>query len=151
MINESLVSNSLNDLPTIAEKLVKQFGTYKIIAFKGEMGTGKTTLIAAICKHLGVEGHISSPTYSLVNEYKSNTGIIYHFDFYRLQNEQEAADIGLYEYLDSGHLCLIEWPEKVAGMMQGEQVLMVAISVLEDGKREISPHPPKGAEQIRIN
>ncbi|MSQ79880.1 MAG: tRNA (adenosine(37)-N6)-threonylcarbamoyltransferase complex ATPase subunit type 1 TsaE [Flavobacteriaceae bacterium] len=136
-MTESFVSNSLDDLLALAGKLVKAFGTYKIIAFKGEIGAGKTTLIAAICKHLGVHGNISSPTYSLVNEYKSNTGTIYHFDFYRLQNEQEAADMGLYEYLDSGHLCLIEWPEKVAGMLLEEQVLTVTISVLSDSSRQI--------------
>ena len=126
------------DLQELADKLLKAFGNYKIIAFKGEMGAGKTTLIAAICKHLGVDGAISSPTYSLVNEYKDRQGKpIYHFDFYRLQNEHEAADMGLYEYLDSGHLCLIEWPEKVAGMLLEEQVLTVTISVLSDSSRQI--------------
>ncbi len=77
------------------------------------MGAGKTTLISIICKSLGVEEPISSPTFSLVNTYKSRDGIIYHFDFYRIQNAHEALDIGLEEYLESGNLCFMEWAEKI--------------------------------------
>ena len=77
------------------------------------MGAGKTTLISSMCKSLGVEEPISSPTFSLVNTYKSRDGIIYHFDFYRIQNADEALDIGLEEYLESGNLCFMEWAEKI--------------------------------------
>ena len=99
------------DLKIIGKYLIEDLST-KVVRIDGPMGAGKTTLISSICKSLGVEEPISSPTFSLVNTYKSRDGIIYHFDFYRIQNAHEALDIGLEEYLESGNLCFMEWAEK---------------------------------------
>ena len=100
------------DLKIISKYLIQDLST-KVVRIDGPMGAGKTTLISSICKSLGVEEPISSPTFSLVNTYKSRDGIIYHFDFYRIQNAHEALDIGLEEYLESGNLCFMEWAEKI--------------------------------------
>ena len=100
------------DLKIIGKYLIEDLST-KIVRIDGPMGAGKTTLISSICKSLGVEEPVSSPTFSLVNTYKSRDGIIYHFDFYRIQNAHEALDIGLEEYLESGNLCFMEWAEKI--------------------------------------
>jgi len=100
------------DLKIISKYLIEDLST-KVVRIDGSMGAGKTTLISSICKSLGVEEPISSPTFSLVNTYKSRDGIIYHFDFYRIQNAHEALDIGLEEYLESGNLCFMEWAEKI--------------------------------------
>jgi|SRR6476661_750915 len=107
---------NLQALPQAAKELIKYADQKKIFLFFGEMGAGKTTFIKAICEYLGVQDHISSPTYSLVNEYHTDSGTIYHFDFYRLKSEAEAFDIGLEEYLASGAICLIEWPEKIESL-----------------------------------
>ena len=100
------------DLKIIGKYLIEDLST-KVVRIDGPMGAGKTTLISSICKSLGVEEPVSSPTFSLVNTYKSRDGIIYHFDFYRIQNADEALDIGLEEYLESGNLCFMEWAEKI--------------------------------------
>ena len=100
------------DLKIIGKYLIEDLST-KVVRIDGPMVAGKTTLISSICKSLGVEEPISSPTFSLVNTYKSRDGIIYHFDFYRIQNAHEALDIGLEEYLESGNLCFMEWAEKI--------------------------------------
>lgn len=100
------------DLKIIGKYLIEDLST-KVVRIDGPMGAGKTTLISSMCKSLGVEEPISSPTFSLVNTYKSRDGIIYHFDFYRIQNAHEALDIGLEEYLESGNLCFMEWAEKI--------------------------------------
>lgn len=100
------------DLKIIGKYLIEDLST-KVVRIDGPIGAGKTTLISSICKSLGVEEPISSPTFSLVNTYKSRDGIIYHFDFYRIQNAHEALDIGLEEYLESGNLCFMEWAEKI--------------------------------------
>lgn len=106
------------DLQHVARKLVREAGPLRVIVFHGEMGSGKTTLIKAVGHTLGVNEGMSSPTFSIVNEYETTSGqTIYHFDFYRLKNEVEAYDIGTEEYLDSGSYCLIEWPEKIAGLL----------------------------------
>jgi tRNA threonylcarbamoyladenosine biosynthesis protein TsaE len=96
-----------------------------IVAFEGEMGAGKTTLIRALCAALGVEDDVSSPTFALVNEYRNGWGQpIYHFDFYRVDSEQEAARLGTAEYFDSGYLCLVEWPSRVAGLLPPQRLLL---------------------------
>ena len=92
--------------------------------FSGEMGAGKTTLIKALCEHLGVKDEVSSPTFSLVNEYNSNVGTIYHFDLYRIQSEEELYDIGYEDYFFSGYLCLVEWPEMAETMLPEKHVLV---------------------------
>lgn len=125
----SLKINNLTELPLLAKGLMEAFGTKKVIAFKGEMGAGKTTLIKAICEQLGVKQNISSPTFSIVNEYLSADGKkIYHFDFYRINTINEAYDMGYEEYFYSDAYCFIEWPEKIAELLP-EDVLTVTISV----------------------
>lgn len=107
----------LDELPTVARWIIDQ-ARADVILLQGEMGAGKTTLIKAICRELEVEDEVSSPTYSLVNEYFSPThGTVYHFDFYRLNEESEAMDMGVEEYLYSGNLCLLEWPEKIRNLL----------------------------------
>lgn len=112
--------------------------TVSVVLFEGEMGAGKTTFIKAICRELGVTDSVSSPTFSIVNEYESSNGKrIYHFDFYRIKDESEALDIGFYEYLDSGNLCLIEWPSKVENLLP-EHCLLVEITSGEAEERIIT-------------
>ncbi|MBL0329851.1 MAG: tRNA (adenosine(37)-N6)-threonylcarbamoyltransferase complex ATPase subunit type 1 TsaE [Bacteroidetes bacterium] len=130
----SLKINNLAELPLVAKALIEAFGTKKVIAFNGEMGAGKTTLIKTICEQLGVKQTISSPTFSIVNEYLSSSGKkIYHFDFYRINTINEAYDMGYEEYFYSEAYCFIEWPEKIAELLP-EDVLRVNISV-KDGVR----------------
>jgi len=109
---------TLGDLEELAKKLLREAGTNRVIIFNGEMGSGKTTFIKAIGHVLGVKNGMSSPTFSIVNEYENEAGErIYHFDFYRLKNELEAYDIGIEEYFDSGSYCLVEWPDKVPSLL----------------------------------
>lgn len=127
--------DSLHDLGQAAQQLLDFSKGKKVILFYGEMGSGKTTFIKAICKALGVKENTSSPTFSIVNEYLSDTNkVIYHFDFYRLKNEQEAYDMGCEEYFYSGNYCFIEWPEKIPSLIP-EQTVSVSIEVLGNEKR----------------
>ena len=127
---------SLNEINNIAKKII-EFNPHKIVLFNGEMGAGKTTLIKSLCKELGIITNISSPTFSLVNEYQTITNqIVYHFDFYRLKSQNEAFDIGIDEYLHSGHWCFIEWAENIKDLIP-ENYSTLTISVLSDGKRQI--------------
>ena len=110
----------------------------KVILFHGEMGVGKTTLIKQLCKTLGVTGATSSPTFSLVNEYETNNNqLVYHFDFYRLNNEVEALDMGIDDYLYSSNWCFIEWAEKIPNLIP-ETHSVITISLLTDGKRSLT-------------
>ncbi len=110
-------ASSLSSLPTIAQALLKFADEEKVFLFEGEMAAGKTTFIKSICTILGVTEPVSSPTYAIVNEYQGKSEKIFHFDFYRIKNEDEAFDIGFEEYLYSGATCLIEWPEKISGLL----------------------------------
>lgn len=130
------IEYTLQDLPDVAEKIISNAAS-KIILFEAEMGVGKTTLIKEICKHLGVKDIISSPTYSLVNEYESSEGLIYHFDFYRIKEEEEAYQIGFEEYLDSDAWIFIEWPKKVSRLLP-ENCVTITIHLLDDKKRVLS-------------
>ncbi len=128
----------IEDLPEVAKKVIASAGTRKIWIFEGEMGAGKTTLIKAICKELGVLSNVQSPTYSIVNEYLTDLGeTIYHFDFYRLKNESEALDFGVEEYFDSGNICLLEWAEKIESLLP-EDCFKICISLGNGLTREIS-------------
>ena len=123
-----VIVNSLSELPTAAVQLLEAIGDRNVLAFYGEMGAGKTTFIKAFCVALGVKETISSPTFSIVNEYLSATGRkIYHFDFYRIKDINEAFDMGYEEYLYSDALCLIEWPEKIEALLP-ENVFPVSIT-----------------------
>ncbi|CAL2102966.1 ATPase YjeE, predicted to have essential role in cell wall biosynthesis [Tenacibaculum sp. 190130A14a] len=127
---------SLNELQEVAEEVITT-ATNKILLFNGEMGVGKTTLIKEICKVLGIDDVTHSPTFSLVNEYHTNNGeIVYHFDFYRIDNEEEAYDMGVEDYLYSNNWCLIEWPGNVKNLLPLEAV-DVNITLLENGQRNI--------------
>lgn len=120
-----------------ARELVEQSGSLKVWLFHGEMGSGKTTLIREVVQTLGVKGVVTSPTFSIVNVYGgSEQATVFHFDFYRLKNEMEALDIGFEEYLTSGNVCLIEWPEKVSGLLPNK-VFEVDIKFRSEETREI--------------
>ncbi len=120
----------------MAKEIIKQAGDYKIWLFEGAMGAGKTTLIKAVCEAMGVADLVSSPTFSLVNEYEAREGTIYHFDFYRIKNEEEAMDIGVEEYFYSGNYCFLEWPSKIISLVP-EKFLRIFITVNEDNTRTI--------------
>lgn len=131
------INFSLEQLEEVAQKIIAE-NPQKIILFQGEMGVGKTTLIKQLSKTLGVTGATSSPTFSLVNEYEANDNLlVYHFDFYRLNNEMEAMDMGIDEYLYSGNWCFIEWAEKIPNLIP-ESHSVVTISLLPDGKRALA-------------
>ena len=126
-------------LETAAREFLAAVGDRRLIAFFAPMGAGKTTFITAVCKVLGVrEDAVSSPTFAIVNEYRTASGEpVYHFDFYRIEKLEEALDIGLYDYLDSGALCLMEWPENIEPLLPPD-TLRVRISVGQDGSRLVS-------------
>lgn len=125
------------DLDRAAREFLEEIGDSSIIAFFAPMGAGKTTFTTAICKELGVEDPVCSPTFTILNEYVTRDGEpVYHFDFYRIRELREAVDIGLDDYLYSGHLCIIEWPENV-GPLLPEETLAVRISVNPDLSRTI--------------
>ena len=129
------------DLTGIDEvaKLITTKAKNKTLLFNGEMGAGKTTLIKAVCKYLGVEDNVSSPTFSLVNEYEGFKDIIYHFDFYRINDEEEAYAIGFEEYEYNGDYLFIEWGEKIPNLIPVESHV-IEISILENGKRKLEFH-----------
>lgn len=132
---------SLEALPQAAEQFKQAMTDATVFAFNGEMGAGKTTFITALCRALGVadDEATGSPTFSIVNEYRSDTTaeLIYHFDLYRLENLEQAFDIGIEDYFDSGALCLIEWPDVVADILPDDTV-RVDITLLPDGTRRLT-------------
>ncbi|MFN3942314.1 MAG: tRNA (adenosine(37)-N6)-threonylcarbamoyltransferase complex ATPase subunit type 1 TsaE [Flavobacterium sp.] len=126
----------LNEISTVAHQLVLLF-QHPLICLEGEMGAGKTTLIKAICEVMGVKSPVSSPTFSLVNEYESNAGILFHFDLYRLKEETEALDFGIEDYLDSGNYCFIEWFDKIPNLLPAHYHL-INISIVNNNTRKIT-------------
>jgi len=110
------------DLDIVAQELIKYTEKYQIFCFFGEVGAGKTTLITSFCKELGVKDEISSPTYSIVQEYVLDNKKLYHIDLYRLNSEEEAFDIGLEDYLYSGAICLVEWPDNFLNLMPANYI-----------------------------
>ena len=128
---------SIDQLNEVAQQIIAN-NPKKVILFHGEMGVVKTTLIKQLCKTLGVTGATSSPTFSLVNEYETNNNqLVYHFDFYRLNNEVEALDMGIDDYLYSSNWCFIEWAEKIPNLIP-ETHSVITISLLTDGKRSLT-------------
>ncbi len=126
-------------LPEAAKQFVQAMDQNTVFAFYGKMGAGKTTFIKAICEELGVTDVINSPTFSIVNEYRSDTTgeLIYHFDFYRIKKIEEVYDMGYEDYFDSGAVCFIEWPELIDDLLPGDAV-KVSITEQEDGSRIVS-------------
>lgn len=130
--------DSLGKIDDAAIEFIKAMGDNTVFAFRGEMGAGKTTFIKAICENLGVSDTINSPTFAIVNEYRSDSGeLIYHFDFYRINKIEEVFDFGYEDYFYSGSLCFIEWPELIEELLP-KDVVNVSIKALEDGTRNVS-------------
>lgn len=129
---------SLDGIRAAAKEFVANIGDATVFAFYGSMGAGKTTFIKAVCEELGVEDVISSPTFAIVNEYRSATTdeLIYHFDFYRIKKLDEVYDMGYEDYIYSGALCFIEWPELIEELLPTDAV-KVNITVGEDGCRKV--------------
>jgi|AntRauTorckE5430_2_1112549.scaffolds.fasta_scaffold02901_5 tRNA threonylcarbamoyladenosine biosynthesis protein TsaE len=129
---------ALEEVEHIAQKLLDEAAPNQLIwTFTGEIGAGKTTLIKAICRLLGTEEKVSSPTFSLVNEYKDREGLtFYHMDLYRLHDTEEAVDIGIEEYLDSGQRCLIEWPGLIEHLLP-ENTFRIKLEIGSDSSRKI--------------
>lgn len=138
-MKKQILINSLAELDSAAAQFLSELGDSRVVAFYGSMGAGKTTFITALCKALGVrDDAVSSPTFAIVNEYRSASGeSIFHFDFYRIERISEALDIGFYDYIDSGCLCLMEWPENIEELLP-EDCLRVHIDTLPGGARALS-------------
>jgi tRNA threonylcarbamoyladenosine biosynthesis protein TsaE len=130
-----IIIHNKKELPAAARKLLKYTGENKIIAFYGQMGAGKTTFIKSVCEVLGAVDIVSSPTFTLVNEYKTPDGnSLYHIDFYRIKKSDEVYDFGIEEYLDSGSYCFLEWPELVEPVLPPE-TLRINITIGEKEER----------------
>ena len=127
----------LDNIRSAAEQFLAAAGTNKVFAFHGEMGAGKTTFIHALCEAMGVKGTISSPTFSIINQYTdASDDTIYHMDLYRLKDENEAINTGVEDCLYSGNICLVEWPEKAPGIFP-DDTLHVNITMLDTNTRKI--------------
>jgi tRNA threonylcarbamoyladenosine biosynthesis protein TsaE len=130
----------LRELAEVAGELLKLAGDRKVWLLNGDLGAGKTTLIKALCTALGVRSGMTSPTFSIINEYHTGAGDpVYHFDFYRLKDENEAFDIGVDEYLDSGRYCFIEWPDKIPSLIPGRH-LSIHLRIVEMETRHLEAH-----------
>ncbi|MFA4045922.1 tRNA (adenosine(37)-N6)-threonylcarbamoyltransferase complex ATPase subunit type 1 TsaE [Prevotella sp. PCHR] len=133
-----IIIDSLENIDAVAKTFAGHMGDSKVFAFYGNMGAGKTTFIKALCRYMGVDDVITSPTFSIVNEYHcaEDCGIIYHFDFYRIKKLDEVYDMGYEEYFYSGSLCFIEWPELIEDLLP-EDALKVTIEETESGARVV--------------
>ncbi|UOQ51436.1 tRNA (adenosine(37)-N6)-threonylcarbamoyltransferase complex ATPase subunit type 1 TsaE [Hymenobacter cellulosivorans] len=132
---------TLAALPQAAAQVVPLLTGHSILVFEGEMGAGKTTFIKALCRELGVPDDVSSPTFALVNEYRdAHDQPIYHFDFYRIEKPEEAENIGVLEYFDSGYLCLVEWPSRVEALLPPKR-LLVTLTVTGPESRLLQLEP----------
>lgn len=126
--------NSLDELDTVAEAVINSLNGRTVVAFDAPMGAGKTTLISRIAALLGAEDSVTSPTFAIVNQYEGREHTIYHFDMYRIERVEEALDFGSEEYLSSGDLCLVEWPEKIEPLLP-DDTMVVRIEILSDTAR----------------
>ncbi len=138
-MKEFLVED-IEDWEAAVKELFDYSGVKKKIAFSGEIGAGKTTFIQAICRYLGVQENVTSPTFSLVNEYQSihdQNKPIYHLDLYRLNNMEEAINIGIEEFLYSPSYCFIEWPEIITPLLEDEEVVRIQIEIVKDSTRKV--------------
>lgn len=126
--------DSLDELDKVAEAVIDSLNGRTVVAFDAPMGAGKTTLISRIAAHLGAEDSVTSPTFAIVNQYEGRERTIYHFDMYRIERVEEALDFGSEEYLSSGELCLVEWPEKIEPLLP-DDTMVVRIKILSDTAR----------------
>ena len=130
--------NSLDELEVAAKELISAFSTDRIFAFYGKMGAGKTTFIQSVCRALGSDDNVTSPTFALINEYNTaDLDSIFHFDFYRIKDIEEAYDLGYEDYIYSGNYCLIEWPDMIESLLP-EKMVEVKIEVQDDNTRLIT-------------
>ena len=138
-MRHEIIIKDLQDIDRAAGEFLSQPEGHSILAFYAPMGAGKTTFTTAICRRLGVrEDAVSSPTFAIVNEYRTGSGEpMYHFDFYRINKIAEALDIGFYDYIDSGCLCIMEWPENIEEILP-EETLRAHITVNPDESRTVS-------------
>ena len=135
---KKIYCNHLDDIPQVAKEIAAYCSAEKIWVFKGRMGAGKTTLIKSVAKEFGIEDLVSSPTFSIVNEYiNASNEKFYHFDFYRIEDPDEVLDIGIDEYFYDGSYCWIEWAEKIPEYIP-DTFMLLEIEVHSDGKREIN-------------
>ena len=126
--------DSLDELDKVAEAVIDSLNGRTVVAFDAPMGAGKTTLISRIAAHLGAEDSVTSPTFAIVNQYEGKERTIYHFDMYRIERVEGALDFGSEEYLSSGELCLVEWPEKIEPLLP-DDTMVVRIKILSDTAR----------------
>lgn len=132
-----LIMQSIDELNEVAHRLLEEGSDCRVWLFEGDMGAGKTTLIKALCRALGVVSMVQSPTFSIVNEYSTRTGeSVYHFDCYRLRNEAEALDIGIEEYFDSGNFCFVEWPERIEALWPSSYY-RIQVTADSSGRRSV--------------
>ena len=131
------VNFALEQIKEAADKILADTANYKVFAFQGEMGAGKTTLIHALCEAMGVKDVITSPTFSIINQYKTNDGqTVYHMDLYRIKDENEAINAGIEDCLYSGNICFVEWPEKAPGIFP-DNTLHIKITSVDDNTRKL--------------
>lgn len=137
-MEKTFTAQSIKDLPKIAAEIILLLNDYPVVAFYGAMGVGKTTFIKALCNKMGVDDTVNSPSFSIINEYRTKEGrTIFHFDFYRLRNEEELLDLGYEDYFYGGDICLLEWPEKIENYLP-EKLLKLNLEEQPDGSRVFS-------------
>ena len=132
------ITATLSQLDEVATQILNAHTAHRVFSFNGEMGAGKTTLIKALCKYLGIKNIPSSPTFAIVNEYWTpQNDPVYHFDFYRIERPEEAVAIGLFEYLETGNYCFMEWAEKIETILE-EEAVKITIERIDDQTRKFT-------------
>lgn len=133
----------LGDIESAAKRFLQIGKNYKVFAFSGDLGAGKTTFIKALCKELGVTETVTSPTYSIIQEYTGgNSEIVYHIDLYRIKNKEEAIEAGIEDCINSGEICMVEWPEKALPIFPTKTVF-VSFKILSENKRKLVVELPR--------
>ena len=133
---------NIDEIQNTAKKIIQLIDKYKIIAFSGELGAGKTTMINAICQELGVKQHVTSPTYSIIQEYPIDNIVIYHMDLYRIKSIDEAIDAGIEDCLNSDNLSLVEWPEKASSLFP-KHTVYISLQTLSGNSRKLNVELPQ--------
>lgn len=139
MLNTNIIFEKIfgmDDLDTMAQLLIQTFPDSKVFTLTGHLGAGKTTLIKSLCRHLGYEGDVTSPTFSIINEYETDSQIIYHMDLYRIRHEEELIQLGFEDYIFSGHYCFIEWPQ-ISCVFFDDSAIHLFMESTDDGSRKL--------------